>query len=198
LTLHYKFTQFYGWWNILYTCWRISLGFGMRLLLPSSSPSCQQSAFFFIFTVASKFDSSLELSHFDQGILRIVIGIFCKTLLSHHILVKHCKSQEIKIILKNKMVLPTYLPYFFYVPFLVNSTHKVPFKKKNIPCPFSVLDKTLYLNCQICAWRRWTAKAWSAFEGKTWPWKCNFSILNFIQLFLSLPLSSTDLNLTLL
>ena len=40
------------------------------------------------------------------------------------------------------MVLPTYLPYFFYVPFLVNSTCKVPFKKK-IPCPFSVLDKTL-------------------------------------------------------
>ena len=28
------------------------------------------------------------------------------------------------------MVLPTYLPYFFYVPFLVNSTHKVLFKKK--------------------------------------------------------------------
>ena len=33
---------------------------------------CQQSAFFLIFTMASKFDSSLELSHFDQGILRIV------------------------------------------------------------------------------------------------------------------------------
>ena len=75
MTLHYKFTQFYGWWNILYTCWRISLGFGMRLLLSYSSPfffSCQQSAFFFIFTMASKFDSSLELSHFDQAILRIV------------------------------------------------------------------------------------------------------------------------------
>jgi hypothetical protein len=40
------------------------------------------------------------------------------------------------------MVLPAYLPYFFYVPFLVNSTCKVLFKKK-IPCPFSVLDKTL-------------------------------------------------------
>jgi hypothetical protein len=70
------------------------------------------------------------------------IGIFCKTPLSHHILVKHCSSQEIKIILKNKMVLPTYLLYFFYVPFLVNSTCKLSFKKK-IPCPFSVLDKTL-------------------------------------------------------
>ena len=42
------------------------------------------------------------------------------------------------------MVLPTYLPYFFYVPFLVNSTCKVPFKK-NLPCPFSVLDKTLVM-----------------------------------------------------
>jgi hypothetical protein len=49
--LHYKFTQYYGGWNILYTCWRISLGFGMRLLLPSSSPPfffsfCRQSPFF--------------------------------------------------------------------------------------------------------------------------------------------------------
>ena len=42
------------------------------------------------------------------------------------------------------MVLPTYLPYFFYVPFLVNSTCKVPFKKF-LPCPFSVLDKTLVM-----------------------------------------------------
>ena len=77
MTLHYKFTQFYGGWNILYTCWRISLGFGMRLLLPSSSHPfffsfCRQSAFFFIFTMASKFDRSLELLPFDQAILRIV------------------------------------------------------------------------------------------------------------------------------
>ena len=45
-------------------------------------------------------------------------------------------SQEIKIVLKNKMVLPTYLPYFFYVPFLVNSTHKVSFLKKIYHAPF--------------------------------------------------------------
>jgi hypothetical protein len=37
---------------------------------------CQQSAFFFIFTMASKFDSSLELSTFDQAILRIEVSIF--------------------------------------------------------------------------------------------------------------------------
>jgi hypothetical protein len=43
------------------------------------------------------------------------------------------------------MVLPTFLPYFFYVPFLVNSTCKVPFKKKKIPCPFSILDKNTIL-----------------------------------------------------
>jgi hypothetical protein len=48
----------------------------MRLLLPSSSPPfffsfCLQSAFFF-FTMASKFDSSLELSPFYQAILRVI------------------------------------------------------------------------------------------------------------------------------
>ena len=51
--------------------------FRMRLLLPSSSPPfffsfCRQSSFFLIFTMSSKFDSLLELSPFDQVILRIV------------------------------------------------------------------------------------------------------------------------------
>ena len=55
-------------------------------------------------------------SIFFLSTLAHFIGIFCKTLLSHHILVKHCKSQEIKIILKNKMVLPTrYLPTLFFL-----------------------------------------------------------------------------------
>jgi hypothetical protein len=46
-------------------------------LLPSSTSPfffsfCRQSAFLKIFTMASKFYSSLELSPFDQAILRIV------------------------------------------------------------------------------------------------------------------------------
>ena len=72
MTLHYKFTQFYGGWNILYTCWRISLGFGIRLLLPFPLFLFLLSAVsIFFFTMASKFDSSLELSPFDQAILQI-------------------------------------------------------------------------------------------------------------------------------
>ena len=46
------------------------------------------------------------------------------------------------------MVLPTYLPYFFYVPFLVNSTCKVPFKIF-LPCPFSVLDNTIIVTVTL-------------------------------------------------
>jgi hypothetical protein len=39
------------------------------------------------------------------------------------------------------MVLPTYLPYFFYVPFFGKFYVQSALLKKKIPCPFSVLDK---------------------------------------------------------
>jgi hypothetical protein len=40
--------------------------------LPFSFPSVGSCHFFLLFTMASKFDSSLELSPYDQAILRII------------------------------------------------------------------------------------------------------------------------------
>jgi hypothetical protein len=57
---------------IAYIIWHLPIVFYLKKNRMARCHAPFDKVYFFIFTMASKFDSSLELSHFDQGILRIV------------------------------------------------------------------------------------------------------------------------------